>query len=267
MPRHGNRLKILFFSPHIDDIEIGVPFAYLESLRAGYEVVEVVMTDSEFGTHDSAFKGERLRRIRNRELDQANKIFERGTDNPVRVVKMGYRDGYLPFDKGTLQRVMELIREERPDVIFATDPWFAHDFHPDHINTGRLIYFSLKRLGKKDLPQRVFYYMSIRTDRYWRCRWNDFKIVDQGLAQHRTQYSALELKMIMTYCRFILFFHLLRTGAVSESVREQVIEDGVPVPPPPYSFVERHYLSMIKKMTLWGFKRIHENVPSTTYVT
>jgi LmbE family N-acetylglucosaminyl deacetylase len=49
-------LTVVFFTPHADDIELGVPFMYIEALKLGNKVIEVVMTDNEFGTHFDDFK-------------------------------------------------------------------------------------------------------------------------------------------------------------------------------------------------------------------
>lgn len=48
MARRLSKLKILSFTPHADDIEIAIPFTYLESLRRGHDVVEVLMTGGEY---------------------------------------------------------------------------------------------------------------------------------------------------------------------------------------------------------------------------
>lgn len=85
-------IKILFFTPHADDIELEFPFMYLEALRLGNEVVEVLMTDNEYGTKDGNFKGNRLRRIREFELYKANKIFEQKTSNQIKVIRLNYVD-------------------------------------------------------------------------------------------------------------------------------------------------------------------------------
>ncbi|NVM52319.1 MAG: hypothetical protein HWN66_01365 [Candidatus Helarchaeota archaeon] len=44
MSRNKRKLKFLLFTPHLDDIELGCPFIYLEALRLGYDVIEVDRT-------------------------------------------------------------------------------------------------------------------------------------------------------------------------------------------------------------------------------
>ncbi|MBD3214835.1 MAG: hypothetical protein GF311_19645 [Candidatus Lokiarchaeota archaeon] len=162
MKNNKKNTKILFFTPHADDIELGVPFTYLESLMLQNEVIEVVMTNNEYGTINDEYKGQRLKNIRDFELRNANKVFEFYSQNRVNVIKMGYIDGHLPLNRDSLIRVSSLIRKEKPNIIFAPDPWFAQDYHADHLNTGRLVYFSFKKLGIILPPIRVFYRFSSR---------------------------------------------------------------------------------------------------------
>jgi LmbE family N-acetylglucosaminyl deacetylase len=256
----SNNTKILFFTPHPDDIEMGMPFTYLEAIRLGNEVVEVLMTNGEYGTTNNEFKGKRLSKIRMKEIDKANAVFERGTNNKVRVVKMGYIDGYLPVNKESLRRVMELLRREKPDIIFTCDPWFAQDYHEDHLNTGRLVYFALKRLKKSELPKRVYYYLSNKTRFYIKCRWKDFKIVEEALLQHRTQVTPMFVKMMLVfYNKLSILRHLLKTRSASECFREQEFKDGVPLNPAQFEempFRTRWIYYLFSTVTLWGSKKL-----------
>jgi LmbE family N-acetylglucosaminyl deacetylase len=256
-----NKFKILFFTPHADDIELGTPFMFLEALRLGNEVVEVVMTNNEFGTLDYEFKGNRLRKIREKELDNANRVFGKHSNNKVRVVRMGYIDGYLLFNSKSVNRVVELIRKEKPKIIFAPDPWYAQDFHKDHLNTGRLIYFSLKILKEVERPKKVFYYYSFRTRFYFKCRWKDFKIVKEAQSKHKSQYTPLEIKLMLTfYNKFSIFRHFFERGSFSESFREQKFKSGFPEPPKQFkrmSFRKRVIYYIFSKLTIQGYLRFH----------
>ena len=60
--------KVLFFIPHPDDLEFSCPLIVIKMLRLGYDVVEVLMTNGEYGTTRTEFKGQRIARIRKKEL-------------------------------------------------------------------------------------------------------------------------------------------------------------------------------------------------------
>jgi LmbE family N-acetylglucosaminyl deacetylase len=253
-------IKVMFFTPHPDDIELGCPFIYLEALRLGNEVIEVLMTNGEYGTTNNDFKGKRLSRIRMVELDKANKAFEKGTNNKVRVVKMGYIDGHLPLNKESVQRVLDLLKNKKPDIVITCDPWYAQDFHEDHLNTGRTVYFALKRLKSAELPKKILYYLSTKTDFYMKCRWKDFEIVKKALAEHKTQYTPLANKfIILMYNKFAILRHLFEKCSISESLREQKIINGTLEPPEQFekmSFRKRGRYYTYSTVTVWGYTQL-----------
>jgi LmbE family N-acetylglucosaminyl deacetylase len=230
------RLKVIFFTPHADDIEIGTPFIYFQFLRSGHDVIEVLMTNNEFGTTRLEFKGKRIRRIRERELINANKVYESNAgNNKIQVKRFGFIDGYLPLDWRTVKLTMDCIIKEHPDIIFTCDPWYAQDYHPDHLNTGRLVYFALKKLSEQYLPKKVLYYYSTRTDFYIRCSWNDFEIIEKAIAQHRSQYTPVQrIIFVSFYNKLSIIRHLLEKGQFSESFRVQKIANNQLIQPIPF---------------------------------
>ena len=84
---------IFIFSPHIDDVEFGMPFFYVRALSLGFNVVEIVMTNSEFGTHELDFKGKRLKKIRIHELKKSIELFTNFTANKTKLIRIDYIDG------------------------------------------------------------------------------------------------------------------------------------------------------------------------------
>ncbi|TXT66255.1 MAG: hypothetical protein BAJALOKI3v1_40065 [Promethearchaeota archaeon] len=261
-----SKYTVMFFTPHADDIELGIPFMYLESLRLGNKVIEVVMTNNAYGTEYDKLKGKRLEQIRIKELDEANRVFEKESGNKVKVIRMDYIDGHLPLNTDSLNKVMNLIKKLKPAIIFAPDPWFAQDFHADHLNTGRLVYFSLKKLKPVSRPKRTFYYYSTKTHFYLKCQWRDFKIVKKSLEKHKSQYSSFQSKLIITfYNKLSILRHLLETKKTSESVREQKSsEDGKLVSPPKFddmSFRDRVIYYLFSNTTIWGYVKFYNLSP------
>jgi LmbE family N-acetylglucosaminyl deacetylase len=261
-----SKYTVIFFTPHADDIELGIPFMYLESLRLGNKVVEVVMTNNAYGTEYDKLKGKRLEEIRIKELDEANRVFEKASRNKVKVIRMGYIDGHLPLNNESLNKVMNLIKQLKPAIIFAPDPWFAQDFHADHLNTGRLVFFSLKKLKRQSRPKRTFYYYSTKTHFYLKCRWKDFKIVKEALEKHKSQYSSFQSKLILTfYNKLSILRHLLETKNTSESLREQKLsENGQPLAPPKFndmSFRDRVIYYLFSNTTIWGYVKFYNFSP------
>ena len=186
------RKVALFFIPHPDDEIFGCSFYYMSLLEQGYRVIQAVMTDGAFGTPNPEFKGKRLAKIREKELDNATKVFENATKKHIEVIRLGYTDGHLPFNAATRDKIVELIEKINPDKIFAPDPWYSQDYHPDHINTGRLVWFALKKLSSKlKMPIPLILFYSYAPNRYITVKRKYLKILSDAMSEHKSQVSPL----------------------------------------------------------------------------
>ncbi len=196
----------LFFAPHPDDVEFGCSFYYMTLLKQKYRVIQVSMTDGAFGTTNPEFKGQRLVRIREQELNRANKVFEDAFHSKIEIIRLGYTDGYLPFTPATRNKVIQVIQQYNPDIIFAPDPWYSIDYHPDHINTGRLVTFALKKIAftlKTPIPLILFY--SYKQNHYVTVKPRYLQILSDALSKYRSQVSPIGVKFVMRLMKFIVF--------------------------------------------------------------
>ncbi len=221
-------IRVFFFAPHADDIEMGAPFMCLEALKLGNNVTEVIMTNDEYGTKRNDFKGERIKRIRIHEMEKAADVYKKYTGNLIKLIWADFIDGFLPLNKISLNFVTDIIRKEKPDIIFAPDPWYAIDFHRDHLNTARLVHFALKRLKKTELPKRVFFFYSFKTNISIRIRFKDVKIAIESMSQHKSQISPLHSKLLLFFRRIFLIHKLIKTGAFLVRFRELRFIGGKP---------------------------------------
>jgi hypothetical protein len=224
----SNTKKVVFFTPHADDIEFGCPFMCLKSLKLGYDVTEVLMTNCQYGTERKEFRGERLEKIRKREMENVVKIYNKYTKNQLKIIYAGFIDGHLPLNQKALNYVINLIKEIKPDIVFAPDPVYAIDYHFDHLNTGRLVYFSLKRLKSDVIPKRVFFYYSFKSNISLRCRFKDLKIVIEALSQHKSQVSPLRSKFLLFSRKIFQIYKCFKYRGFSERFRELKMVDGKP---------------------------------------
>lgn len=221
-------MKVLFFIPHPDDLEFGVSLICIEALKAGMDVVQVLMTNGEYGTKVREFKGKRLRRIRAYELNKTVKVYQKFTGNKMSILKMNYIDGHLPLNQESLDKTIDIFKKEMPDIIFAPDPFFPIDYHPDHLNTGRLPCFALKKLERKLLPKRVFLFYSFRTNIAIRCRIKSLKILNKAMSQHRSQVPPFTIKQYIMYKKLALSLGYLKNNGFASRVREiKITKNGV----------------------------------------
>ncbi len=222
------KLKILVLAPHPDDLEFGASAICIDALRLGNEVVEVLMTDGHYGTKHLEFRGNRLKKIRERELIRVNNIYKKFTGNQVRIIKLGFIDGFLLINKQSIDAVCKVLCEEKPDVVLAPDPWYSIDLHRDHLNTGRLLYFALKRLTSQEIPKRAYFFYTFKSTISIRTSLKNLKIVRRLLNQHKSQVTPIHLASYMMY-RYILYYcRLIKRGHFNQPFRELKIVEGIP---------------------------------------
>lgn len=146
------QVDILAFGPHPDDVELTMGGTLLKMASLGYRTGVVDLTAGEMGTRGSREK-------RADEASEAAKILN------VSVRKnLNLGDGKLNLDFESKARVVEVIRELKPQLVF-TNYWESP--HPDHALSGSLVadaaYLAgLNRFdaaGDPHRPNRVIYYL------------------------------------------------------------------------------------------------------------
>ncbi|MHA1150862.1 MAG: PIG-L deacetylase family protein [Promethearchaeota archaeon] len=215
----------MFFVPHPDDLEFGASLICIEALKKGFDVVEVLVTGGEYGTDKIEFRGKRLQRIRAYELSQTLKVYEKYTHNKLRLIKLGLIDGYSSLKKENIDKIVNLIKSEQPDLIFAPDPFYPVDFHRDHINTGRLPYIALRVLKKSEYPKRFYFYYSYKANTRLRCHFNNIKISYKAMLEHRSQVPPSRCKLYYGFQKLRLLISFLKTGRFSTKFRELKLKD------------------------------------------
>jgi LmbE family N-acetylglucosaminyl deacetylase len=120
--------RILVFEAHGDDMEFTCGGTIAKFADRGHEVSLVVATDNDKGSFE--LMADELRAARDREVEGGAKVL-----GVRRVMCLGYSDGELR-EQAPLGRLraqfMRIIREMKPDIIFAWDPFTPYEGHPDH---------------------------------------------------------------------------------------------------------------------------------------
>ncbi|MGC8874329.1 MAG: PIG-L deacetylase family protein [Chloroflexia bacterium] len=118
---------VLVFAAHPDDAEFFAGGTLAKMAREGARVLMVIATNGDKGSfvHDPVT----LSRLRAEEARRAAAVL--GAEPPI---LLGHPD--LELDRlppGLLrEQFVRLIRQHRPDVVFAQDPWCPFEVHPDH---------------------------------------------------------------------------------------------------------------------------------------
>jgi LmbE family N-acetylglucosaminyl deacetylase len=124
--------RIMAFSPHPDDVEMGAGATIARLLDDGATVILVVASDGSAGTIDPALSRDALAALRHKEQERAWTILG-GED----VRWLGFRDMTLDDEAHALTlSVFRAIRDWKPDLVFTPDPWLPYESHPDHRRLG-----------------------------------------------------------------------------------------------------------------------------------
>ncbi len=110
------------FGAHPDDIELGCGGTEAKLIDKGYKIVHVYATSGEAGRQ--TISKEKLGKIREEEAKQAAKVLGVGG-----VEFLRYPDGLTDFIRKMKIDVINLIRKEKPNIIFVHE---TKENFPDH---------------------------------------------------------------------------------------------------------------------------------------
>lgn len=126
--------RALAIGAHPDDIEFGCGGTLAKWAAQGCQIFHLVCTDGSKGTWDPQVDGNALATRRQIEQTEAAKTL--GGTSPV--IFLGWTDGELESGMAQRAQVVQAIRETKPEVLLAHDPWKRYRLHPDHRNAGFL---------------------------------------------------------------------------------------------------------------------------------
>jgi LmbE family N-acetylglucosaminyl deacetylase len=118
---------VLFFAPHPDDAEFYAGGTLAKLISEGASLTIVTVTDGNKGSyeHDSST----LVSLRRQEACDAAAVL--GANPPILLGHVDFELDRLPV--GFLrQQFVRLIRQYRPDVVFAEEAYSSAEIHPDH---------------------------------------------------------------------------------------------------------------------------------------
>ena len=121
--------RVLAIGAHPDDLEILGGGTLARYAQQGAAISMAIATDGSAG--HMLIPADELAEIRRSEAAKAAGLI--GAD----FYWLGYRDEHLFEDIPTRLRIVDLIRQTRPDVILTHNP---QDYHPDHRAVSRLVF-------------------------------------------------------------------------------------------------------------------------------
>ncbi len=126
--------KVLIISPHPDDDLIGCGGTICKYIKNNSKVKVVYMTDGRMGNPDIPLN--ELINIRKEEAKNALHLL--GCQD---IIFLNYPDHNLNCDTDSIGRILNILKEYRPQSIYV--PFFL-DNHPDHIATVKIVASALR---------------------------------------------------------------------------------------------------------------------------
>lgn len=127
--------KTIVFSPHPDDDLIGCGGSMAKHIKQGNEITIIYMTSGDAGGLKHT-KNE-LAEIREKEAKEASKKL--GIKD---LIFLKNPDGYLEYNEENLVKIVTLIREKKPNLVYIPH---KTDAHKDHMKTHELAVESIGR--------------------------------------------------------------------------------------------------------------------------
>ena len=179
------KVDILAFGSHPDDVELGCGGSILSAISQGLKVGIIDLTKGELGTRGTP-------EIRKKESDKASEIlgvsFRKNLD---------FKDGFFINDKEHQLKIVEVLREHKPSIIFCNA---VKDRHIDHPKGSKLVSDScfLSGLSKINTnynnsknqspwtPKQIYHYI----------QWFDLK---PDILIDISEFQEKKMKAIMAY--------------------------------------------------------------------
>jgi LmbE family N-acetylglucosaminyl deacetylase len=206
-------MKVLIINPHPDDSEVVMACSIKKFLDLGWDIHEILMTSDEYGTKQDDFKGNRIKKIRMHEMEEAAKVYGVKADGSpkINLIWFGEIDGFLPFNRKAFNKLRIKVQEINPDIVIGPDSFFSLDLHPDHLHTGWLAYLVIKSIRTKNRPQ-LWLYHSWRTNFY--VKFESFSIQNDAWAKHQSQTTPLLDKAMIPLRKLFYNLKRIKTGPV-----------------------------------------------------
>lgn len=153
----AQKLDILAFSVHPDDVELSCCGTVIKHIKLGHKVGVVDLTGGELGTRGS-------REIRAKEAQAAKEYLNLSIRENLQM-----RDGFFRYNDENLLKLITIIRKYQPEIVLANA---KTDRHPDHGRAAKLcsdacFYSGLRKIKTQDAghaqdpwrPKAVYHYI------------------------------------------------------------------------------------------------------------
>lgn len=199
-------------------------------------------------------------RIRTKELENA--LNELGCDN---LDFLGFFDGYIRINETSIERIKNYIQKIKPDIIIAPEPVFTWYHHRDHKNTGKLVYYAIKRWQKEDPNSQkpLIYYYTALFHHYFFPKFSEWRpFIQNALLKHESQFELLKLGRIPDFIMSILNGLRVYGFRYAQALRRQYRPD---IDPKRYKQLLMKKWSLTRRILYYCLKNILKSFDKMDY--
>jgi LmbE family N-acetylglucosaminyl deacetylase len=124
--------RVMVIAAHPDDPEFGCAGTVLKWSQAGRQIIYVLLTSGDKGSHDPDLRPGQL--AARRESEQRAAAADLGVGH---ALFLRHPDGILENTLELRRQLAAVIREHRPHILLTIDPWRHYQLHPDHRAAGQ----------------------------------------------------------------------------------------------------------------------------------
>jgi LmbE family N-acetylglucosaminyl deacetylase len=124
--------RVMVIAAHPDDPEFGCAGTIMKWSQAGKHITYVLLTSGDKGSSDPELHPGRL--AGRREGEQRAAAADLGVEQ---VIFLRRPDGLLENTMDLRRELCNIIRQHRPNIVVAIDPWRPYQLHPDHRAAGQ----------------------------------------------------------------------------------------------------------------------------------
>ena len=205
-------MKVLFFTPHPDDLEFFIGGIAIHHFEKGDKTIEILLTRGE-NEWWNPHKGQKLARIREEEAKKAAKIL-----GIQQMRFLDFIDGKIAFNEESVKKIIKVLEEFAPEIVYAPEYKMALDFwDSDHIQTGKVVQEACRRTNKNI---KLYFYQAflvntfVDTTDYYDKR-------NKALEAYKSQRFYLNIYKPL-YALFLLFCKWKAKTKCGEGVREKI---------------------------------------------
>lgn len=262
-------MKVLFLCAHPDDLEFSIPSIMISLAEKPAIISESIdrkikksieegrsyflkrgnqINTKEFKTKTACMtRGEmssfteetgstmKAAKIRTHELSSSQMILTGKKPDFI-----GYFDGYVRVTDESINRIKEYLLKLQPDIVITPEPIYTWYHHPDHVRTGRIAYYAIRRIAKDKKDGKIDNSIHVPELFYFQAIWNDWyfprfsihsRLINMALKSHKSQAGLLIPAKIPGTIEKIIHGRKVHNHWFGESLRYQPISlDKKPLP-------------------------------------